>query len=83
MPEESTTPDPLELTRRSFDAGSRRDLDAAMSFYGPDSVWDLSHMGLGTYHGLAEVRGFFTDWLASYEEFEMEVEELCDLGLAE
>ena len=54
-----------------------------MSFYGPGSVWDLSHMGLGTYHGLAEVRGFFTDWLASYEEFEMEVEELCDLGLAE
>jgi hypothetical protein len=33
MSEESATPDLVELTRRSFEAGNRRDLDAAMSFY--------------------------------------------------
>ena len=80
MAEESTTPDLVELTRRAFEAGSNRDLDAVMSFYGPDSVWDMSQMGLGTYHGLDEVRGFFADWLGSYEEFEMDLEELLDFG---
>jgi ketosteroid isomerase-like protein len=80
MSEESTTPDLVELTRRSFEAGNRRDVDAAIGFYGPDSVWDLSPMGLGTYEGLVAIRSFFEDWIGPYDEFEMEVEELLDLG---
>ena len=80
MSEESTTPDLVERTRRSFLAGSRRDVDAAMSFYGPESVWDMSRVGLGTYEGLVAIRNFFQSWFGAYEEFEMEVEELLDLG---
>jgi len=80
MPEESTTPDVVELTRRSIEAGNRRDVDAAMGFYGQESVWDLSPIGLGTYEGLAAIRSFFKEWMAAYDEFEMEVEELLDLG---
>jgi ketosteroid isomerase-like protein len=79
MSEASTTPN-VERTRRSFEAGSTRDVDAAMSAYGPESVWDMSQIGLGTYEGVAAIRSFFEDWLASYDELEMEVEELVDLG---
>jgi hypothetical protein len=62
MSEESTTPDLVELTRRAYEAGNRLDIDAAIGFYGPDSVWGMSPMGLGTYEGLVAIRGFFEDW---------------------
>jgi len=75
-----TTPDVTELTRRSFEAGSHRDVDAALSFYAEDSVWDMSPLGLGTYEGLTTMRAFFEVWLGAYDEFAMDVEELLDLG---
>ena len=37
MPEESTTPDLVELVRAAWEAGNRRDLDAVMSLYAPNS----------------------------------------------
>jgi ketosteroid isomerase-like protein len=79
MSEESTTPDLVELTRRSMEAVNRRDLDEVMSFWSPDCVWEALP-GLGTYRGLPAIRGFFEDWLSAYEEFEIETEELLDLG---
>jgi hypothetical protein len=80
MPEESTTPDLVELARRSVEALNRRDLDAAMSVYGPNSVWDNSAFGLGTNDGFAAIRQFIEDWYSSYEELEIEIEESLDLG---
>ena len=64
MSEESTTPDLVELVRRAYEASSRRELDAMMSFYGPNSVWDVAPLGLGVYDGAAAIRGFFEDWMA-------------------
>ena len=49
--EESTTPDLVELTRRTLEAINRGDLDTALSVFGPDSVWDDSAIGLGTHDG--------------------------------
>jgi ketosteroid isomerase-like protein len=80
MPEESATPDLVELTRRSLEAANRRDFDAVMSFYGPDPVWDVSPMGLGLYEGAVAVRGFFEDWIGAYEEWEIEPEEILEVG---
>src|SRR3954447_3321184 len=80
MSEAPTSPDVVELTRRSFEAGSRRDVDAALSFYAGDSVWDMSPLGLGTYEGLPAIRAFFEDWLGAYEAYAMDVEQLLDLG---
>jgi ketosteroid isomerase-like protein len=40
MPEESTTPDPVELTRLAFEAVNQRDIDAVMGFFAPDAVFD-------------------------------------------
>ena len=37
-------------------------------------------MGLGVYEGVVAIRGFFEDWLGSYEDFEVREEEVLDLG---
>jgi ketosteroid isomerase-like protein len=80
MPEESTTPDLAELTRRAIDAADRRDFDAMMTFYAPDAVYDFSRMGMGTFEGLAAIRVFYEEWLGGYEEYEIEPEQILDLG---
>src|ERR1700736_6038872 len=81
MSEESTTPDLVELTRGYFEAASRRDLDAVMSFFAPDAVWETVSLGTN-FEGVAAIRNFFEDWVGAYEEFEMEMEmeEALDLG---
>ncbi len=79
MAEESTAPDVVELARLSFEPVKSRDFDAMMAFWAADPVWDLSPMGLGVYSSTAAVRGFFEDWIGSYERFEVEVEECVDV----
>jgi ketosteroid isomerase-like protein len=79
MSAESTTSDVVELTRRFFEAANRRDLDAAQSLYAPDAVWEAASLGT-TFEGVAAIRGFFEDWLSAYEEYQMEPEEIVDLG---
>jgi ketosteroid isomerase-like protein len=80
MSEESTTPDLVELTRDVFDAASRHDLDAAMSFYARDAVWDSSDTGLGTFEGVAAIRRFVEDWWGTWADYVLKVEEIVDLG---
>ena len=38
MPEESTTPDLVEVIRAMFEAGDRQALDSVMSVFGPQVV---------------------------------------------
>jgi ketosteroid isomerase-like protein len=78
MSQESTTHDPVELTRRIFEAVNRGDFDAMMSHFAPGAVWETTV--LGTFEGLAAIRGFQEDWSATYEELEFEPEEIVDLG---
>ena len=80
MPQESATPDLVELVRRSVAAVNRRDFDQFAAFFGSDSVWDLSPMGLGVYEGPSTVRAFVEDWQDAYENFELELEEVLDVG---
>src|SRR2546421_12056238 len=79
MPEESTTPDLVELTRRVLEAANRRDFDVLMSFFASDAVWEGAGLGT-TFEGLAAIRGFWEDWFASYGELGIEQEEILDLG---
>ena len=78
MSAESTTPDLVELTRRSI--GAAEDIEAALSFYAPDAVWDASPWGMGVFEGQTAVRGFFEDWRSSYSDMEWKAEEIRDLG---
>jgi ketosteroid isomerase-like protein len=78
MPEESTTRDLVELTRRALEAFARVDVDAVMSFYAPDAVW--KSVGLGTsFEGRNAIRGFVEDWTGAYEEFDMQPIEILEL----
>jgi ketosteroid isomerase-like protein len=43
-------------------------------------VFDTSPLGLGAYEGQAAIREFFEDWIGTFEEFQMEPEEILDLG---
>ena len=79
MPERSTTPDPIELSRRFLEAASCLDFDAMVSFYAPDAVWEGRASGM-TFEGRTAIRGFWEDWFASYEELRLEQEEDLDLG---
>jgi ketosteroid isomerase-like protein len=79
MPEESTTPDLVERWRRVVDALNSGDFDAVMSFYAPDAVLESMAMATG-FEGAAAIRGLFEDMLRPYEEWEIEAEEILDLG---
>ena len=79
MPQEPTTPDPVELSRRLREAANRRDFDAMLSFFAPDAVLENAE-GLGTFEGKAAIRRFWQDWFATYEELWVERDEALDLG---
>src|SRR3954452_24693702 len=78
MPEESTTPDPVELTRLAFEAVNQRDIDAIMSFFAPDAVLDGRVAG-DLFEGRAAIRGFLEEWFGSFAELRFEVEEFVVL----
>ena len=80
MSEDPKTATPYELTRMSFEAADSGDFDRMIGFYGPDSVFDMAPWGLGTYTGLVAIRAFFEDWIGAFDEFEMKLEEVDDLG---
>jgi uncharacterized protein (TIGR02246 family) len=79
MSEESATPDLVELVRRHFEAGNRRDLDAVTSSFAPDAVLDGRVAG-DHFEGRAAIRSFIEDWFGTYEELEFGLEEVRDLG---
>ena len=78
MPEQSRTPDLVELTRRAFEAVNRRDIDAVTSFFAPDAVLDGRVAG-DLFEGRAAIRGFLDDWFGFFAELRFEVEELVVL----
>jgi limonene-1,2-epoxide hydrolase len=80
MSERSAPPDLVVLARGFCESLERRDFDAALSFFGTDPVWDMSAMGMGTFRGRAPVRGLLEDWNGPYEQWEIELEELLDMG---
>ena len=79
MPEEATTPDLLELTRLAFEAANRRDLDAVINFYASDAAFE-GRMGGDTFEGRVAIRSFLEEWFGGYEELELKLEDVRDLG---
>ena len=79
MPEESTTPELLELVGRAFEAANRRDLDRVTSGFAPDAVFEGRALG-DIFEGRAAIRSFLEEWFGAYEELEVGLEEVRDLG---
>jgi ketosteroid isomerase-like protein len=78
MPEESTTPDLVELTRRSLAAASRRDWDAFMGFFADDAVWEAREFQ--AFEGPKAIGGFVEYVIGTYNDAEIEVGDVLDLG---
>jgi hypothetical protein len=54
-------------------------VDRFTGFLAPDVVWES--VGLGTtFEGLTASREFLRDWMARFEDYEIDVEEILDLG---
>lgn len=76
---DQATPDPVALTRRLLDAAERRDFAAMRELLAPAAAWDV--ISLGThFDGAAAILAFLEDWLGAYEDYEIEPDELLDLG---
>ena len=71
MSEQSPTPDPIARSRALLEATNRGDLDAMMGFYAPDSIWDSPPLGT-SFEGVEAIRGFYEDWMSTYDELEFE-----------
>lgn len=56
MPDQPFTPDLIELTKRSLQAGERKDWDEVMGCFAPDAVWDVPE--LGSFTGRPAILGF-------------------------
>jgi ketosteroid isomerase-like protein len=78
VPEESTTPDLVALTRSGFDANKRRDVDSVVSFYAREGVVDAQ--ALGTFVGRAAIRDFYHHMVVAFDHAVSEPDEICDLG---
>jgi ketosteroid isomerase-like protein len=80
MPEESTTPDVVELVRGTVHAANRRDADGLMAFYAPDALMDGTRTVGSLWRGRAAIRGLVDDWRDAYDELEWAADEPVDLG---
>ena len=79
MSEESTTSDPLECVRRQCEAGNRRDIEAVMSPFAADAVFEGRALG-DVFEGRPAIRAFVEGWFGMYPELEFRLEEIHDLG---
>jgi ketosteroid isomerase-like protein len=80
MPEESTTPDLVELTRAIFEAMDRDwDIEALAAYMSPDIVWEAPE-GMGDAHGVTEVRQVLKSWWAMWEDHHHHIQEVRDFG---
>jgi ketosteroid isomerase-like protein len=72
----------IDAVKASYEAFNRRDFDAFFEYYDSDIVWeqDEKFVEPGTHYGHDGVRRVFESVFESFDEFQVEVEELLDLG---
>jgi ketosteroid isomerase-like protein len=79
VPDESTTPDPVELVRKQAQDANRRDLDAVMNVFAENAI--LDGRGAGNFsEGRAAIRRFVEGWFDAHEDLRFEFEEISQLG---
>jgi ketosteroid isomerase-like protein len=73
----------VELGLRALDAFDRRDVDAFVALLSPDVVWEENPELPGlreVYRGRAEVREWMVAVLEVFEDLQVEVAEITELG---
>jgi uncharacterized protein (TIGR02246 family) len=79
MSQEFTTPDLVELVQRAIEAANRRDLDAVITSFAPDAVFEGRGLG-DIFEGRPAIRNFLDHWFGMYEELEFKLEDVRNLG---
>jgi ketosteroid isomerase-like protein len=80
MSEESPTRDLVRLSYRRIEAVNRRDLEAVVSFFATDAVWDMSPIDMGICVGHAAIRDALKSWWEMFPGVVSELDEVLDLG---
>src|SRR6266576_4847400 len=78
MPQEN-----VEVVRTAFQAFADRGLDAMAEFWDPDIDWRAAEGAIddvGEMHGPAAVRRYIQDWIDTFDDFGVVVEELRSVG---
>jgi ketosteroid isomerase-like protein len=71
--------DLAELTRQAFAAWNARRFDEVLEHFHEDAVWDMTPFGLagvGEYRGHEGLRRFFAEWLETFPDSSIEVEDV-------
>jgi ketosteroid isomerase-like protein len=69
----------VELMRRAWDAWNRGDSARVFAVFDAETVWDSSHYRDwpdDRYDGIAGVEHFLNEWLAVWDAYEVQVEEV-------
>ena len=72
----------LETVQRSFAKYNRGEVEAALEEWTPDAVWDWSNghgFDAGVYRGHGEIRAFWQERLAAFEEIRLEIVGLVEV----
>ena len=69
--------EPVELVRALFETLNQRDLDALWEYWAHDIV---NHWPFATFHGRAEVRGYFEELFAAVPDCQIEVDKIAGDG---
>jgi ketosteroid isomerase-like protein len=83
MPEESTTPDRVELVRRANDAFNGRDVDAWLSLLSPDIVYRPvpTFTDSQERRGLGAMRRFMEEWHDAWaDDYTTQAESIREYG---
>jgi ketosteroid isomerase-like protein len=74
----------VEIVRRLFEAATAGDFERWLGFLHPEVEWDTTASryveGGRKFSGHAGVRLYFRSWLASWQDYEVTVEELIPCG---
>jgi ketosteroid isomerase-like protein len=72
----------VEVVRRGFAAANRGDLGEVLEMWAPDAVWDWSNghgFDAGVYRGRDEIRTFWQERSAAWEETRFEIVDLQEV----
>ena len=73
----------VELVRRAFQAFAERGFDAMAEFWDPDIDWRAAEGAIddvGEMHGQVAVRRYMEDWIDTFDDYGVVVEQLRDVG---
>ena len=72
----------VETVRRAFAAYNHRDVEGALEEWAPDAVWDWSNgraFDARVYRGHDEIRAFWQERLAAFEEMRFELLDVVEV----